>query len=530
MFFLCFLLLIKIMLKVKRALISVSDKKGIVAFAQGLHSLGVAILSTGGTARSLKDAGIPVREVSDYTGFPEMLDGRVKTLHPKIHGGLLALRENKEHMAQLAGQGIDAIDMVVVNLYPFESVIKKKNVSLEEAIENIDIGGPAMLRSASKNYKNVAVICNPEKYKEILKELGTNSGLLSDPVLFHLALEAFEHTANYDRAISGFLRQRLAAKAFSKFPKELVLQFLKVQDLRYGENPHQEAAFYKDIGEDFGLAGLRQVGGKELSFNNILDLNAALDIIKDCEGPAGVIIKHNNPTGAAEGKTLTEAYKSAWRCDVTAAFGGIVGLNRSVDASTAQAIVKSGFMECVIAPGFEAAALDIFSPKKNLRLVEIDLARIPSGGFDLKKVYGGLLLQSRDTAALSENELKFVTQKKPTARQLQAMRFGWKIIKGVKSNAILLVKDRRTVGIGCGQTSRVGSVATAIAKAGKNARNSVLVSDAFIPKTDNVQLAAKAGIKAIIQTGGSIADEEVIKAADRAKIAMVMTGIRHFRH
>lgn len=518
------------MLKVKRALISVSDKKGIVAFAQGLHALGVAILSTGGTARSLKEAGIPVREVSDYTGFPEMLDGRVKTLHPKIHGGLLALRESKEHMAQIAQHGIDAIDMAVVNLYPFESVIKKKNVSLEEAVENIDVGGPAMLRSAAKNFRNVAVICNPEKYKEILKELETNSGLLSDSVLFHLALEAFEHTANYDRAISGFLRQRLAAKAFSKFPKELVLQFLKVQDLRYGENPHQEAAFYKDMGEDSGLAGLKQVGGKELSFNNILDLNAALDFVKDWDGPAAVIIKHGNPTGVAEDKTLTAAYQNAWRCDAIAAFGGIVGLNRDVDAPTADGIVKSGFMECVIAPGFEPKALKVLSQKKNLRLIEIDLARIPAGGFDLKKVYGGLLLQSRDTAVLQENELKVVTKKKPTAQQLQTMLFGWKIIKSVKSNAILLVKDRRTVGIGCGQTSRVGAVETAITKAGKNARNSILVSDAFIPKTDNVQLAAKAGIKAIIQTGGSIADEEVIKAADKAKMAMVMTGIRHFRH
>ena len=518
------------MLKVKRALISVSDKKGIVAFAQGLHALGVAILSTGGTARSLKEAGIPVREVSDYTGFPEMLDGRVKTLHPKIHGGLLALRESKEHMVQLAQHGIDPIDMVVVNLYSFESVIKKKNVSLEEAIANIDIGGPAMLRSASKNYKNVAVICNPGKYKEILKELEINSGLLSDPVLFHLALEAFEHTANYDRAISGFLRRRLAAKEFSKFPKELTLQFLKVQDLRYGENPHQEAAFYKDLGEDSGLAGLKQAGGKELSFNNILDLNAALDIVKDCEGPAAVIIKHGNPTGVAEDKVPAAAYKNAWRCDPVSAFGGIVGLNRNVDGPTAQAIMKSGFMECVIAPGFEAAALETFFPKKNLRLIEVDWARIPSGGSDLRKVYGGLLLQSRDTAVLNKNELKFVTKKRPTPRQLETMLFGWGIIKSVKSNAILLVKDRRTVGIGCGQTSRVGAVAAAIAKAGKNARNAILVSDAFIPKTDNVLLAARAGIKAIIQTGGSIADEEVIKAADKAKIAMVMTGIRHFRH
>lgn len=518
------------MLKVKRALISVSDKKGVAAFAEGLHALGAAILSTGGTARILKEAGIPVQEVSEYTAFPEMLDGRVKTLHPKIHGGLLALRENKDHMAQIARYGIEPIDMVVVNLYPFESVIKRKNVTLEEAVENVDIGGPAMLRSAAKNFKNVAVICNPEKYKEILKELDTNSGLLSDSVLFHLALEAFEHTANYDRAIAGFFRRRLAAKEFSKFPKELTLQFLKVQDLRYGENPHQDAAFYKDLGEDSGLAGLKQVGGKELSFNNILDLNAAVEIVNNCERPAAVIIKHGNPTGVAADENPASAYKNAWRCDAVSAFGGIVGLNRSVDGPTAQAILKSGFMECVIAPGFEPRALNILSQKKNLRLVEIDLARIPAGGFDFKRVYGGLLLQGRDAGALKNNELKVVTKKKPTAQQLEAMLFGWRIIKSVKSNAILLVKDRRTIGIGCGQTSRVGAVAAAIAKAGQNARNSVLISDAFIPKTDNVHLAAKAGVKAIIQTGGSIADDEVIKAADQANMAMVMTGIRHFRH
>ncbi|MBI5150050.1 MAG: bifunctional phosphoribosylaminoimidazolecarboxamide formyltransferase/IMP cyclohydrolase [Candidatus Omnitrophica bacterium] len=518
------------MLKVKRVLISVSDKKGLTAFAQGLRALGAEIISTGGTARLLNEAGIPAREVSSSTGFPEILDGRVKTLHPKIHGGLLALRENKEHMAQIAQHQIELIDMVVVNLYPFESVIKKKNVSLEEAVENIDIGGPAMLRSAAKNFRSVAVICNPERYPEVLKELQNNSGLLSDAVLFRLALEAFEHTAGYDRVISGFLQQRGAAKEFSAFPARLDLQFSKVQDLRYGENPHQQAAFYKDAAQAAGMANIRQVGGKELSFNNILDLNAALDFVKDFERPAAVIIKHSNPTGVAEDQSLAGAYRNAWRCDPVAAFGGIIGLNRGVDTATAKLILKSGFMECVIAPGFEGAALKMLAEKKNLRLIELDFARVADGGFDFKRVYGGLLLQQRDDRGLKETDLKIVTRKKPTRKQVEAMLFGWKVVRAVKSNAIVLVKDHRTVGIGCGQTSRVGSARTAIQQAGKNVKGAVLVSDAFIPKTDNVRLAARAGVAAIIQTGGSVADAEVIKAADKAGMVMVMTGVRHFRH
>ena len=322
------------MLKVKRALISVSEKKGILAFAKGLHALGVEILSTGGTARLLKDAGIPVVEACDYTGFPEILDGRVKTLHPKIHGGLLAVREKPEHMEQLKAHNIGLIDMAVVNLYPFGNVIKRENVGLDEALENIDIGGPSMLRSAAKNFKNVAVICNPNRYEEIVKELNTNSGLLSDSVLFHLAVEAFEHTANYDRMISDFLHQRLSVKEFSRFPKELALQFLKVQDLRYGENPHQAAAFYREAQDLSGLADIKQLSGKELSFNNMLDLNAALDFVREMENPAAVIIKHNNPTGIAEDETLAKAYVNAWRCDPVSAFGGIIGLNRKVDSQT----------------------------------------------------------------------------------------------------------------------------------------------------------------------------------------------------
>jgi len=352
------------MLKVNRVLISVSDKKGVIAFAKGLNSFGVEILSTGGTARQLKEAGIPVIEVSDYTGFPEMLDGRVKTLHPKIHGGLLALRENRDHMSQIKEQDIGLIDMVVVNLYPFEKVTSKKNVTLAEAIENIDIGGPSMLRSAAKNFKNVAVICNPNRYKDILAELKNNSGLLSDAVLFHLAAEAFIHTARYDTIISTFLNSRLESKDFTNFPKQVNFQFSKVLDLRYGENPHQSAAFFKDSGAATGLAKIQQLHGKELSFNNILDLNAAIEFIKDFNRPAAVIIKHNNPTGLAEDKELSKAYQDAWHCDPISAFGGIIGLNKEVDLKTANLIIKSGFMECIIASGFKKDALKVLTKKK----------------------------------------------------------------------------------------------------------------------------------------------------------------------
>ncbi len=518
------------MLKVKRALISVSDKRGIAAFAQGLHALGVEILSTGGTTHLLKEAGLDVREVADYTGFPEILDGRVKTLHPKIHGGLLALREKKEHMAQLAQHAIEPIDMVVVNLYPFEGVVRKKGVTLEEAIENIDIGGPALLRSAAKNFRNVGVLCNPQKYKEILKELDTNNGLLADSILFQLAVEAFVHTAHYDRVISEFLQQRLSPKELSSFSKYLTFSFTKIQDLRYGENPHQQAAFYKDTDETHGLAKMKQLAGKDLSLNNILDCNAAVDFIKDLPRPAAVIVKHTNPTGVAQDNTLVQAYGHAWRCDPVAAFGGIIGLNREVDVATAQRILKSGFMECVIASGFQAKALSMLSQKKNLRLLELDLAQLASSDLDFKRVYGGLLVQQRDERTLNKGDLRCVTKRKPTPAQVASMLFGWKIIKGAKSNAVMLVKGNRTVGIGCGQTSRVAAVRAAIANAGKNARHCVLISDAFIPHIDNIQLAAKAGVKAIIQTGGSVADPQVIKAADKAGFAMVMTDLRHFRH
>jgi len=520
------------MVKVQTALISVSDKTGIADFARGLHALGIKIISTGGTARLLKKARIPVIEISDYTGFPEILDGRLKTLHPAVHGGLLALRDNPEHLSACARHNIGLIDMVVVNLYPFEKVIQKKNFPLDEALANIDIGGPTMLRAAAKNYKSVAVVCQPSRYKEIRQELQNNSGILSDAVLSNLAVEVFKHTARYDGIIFDFLNSRLKSGSFSRLPRELTLRYAKAQDLRYGENPHQSGAFYRDIDFSGGLTAIKQRHGKELSFNNFLDINAALSMVAELKKPAAVVVKHNNPTGIAEAATLAEAYTQAWMCDKISAFGGIIALNRKLDAKTARFIDKSGFMECVVAPAYAPAALKILTRKKNLRIIEADSSRfvLARQDLDFKQVEGGLLLQERDRRAITPDDIKVVTRKKPTARQLEGLLFGWKVIRHIRSNAVILVKDRRTIGIGCGQTSRVASTGLAIDKAGKNARGALLISEAFIPKTDNVRLAAKAGIKVIMQTGGSIADPDVIKAADKASIAMVMTGIRHFKH
>jgi phosphoribosylaminoimidazolecarboxamide formyltransferase/IMP cyclohydrolase len=519
------------MIKIKRALISVSDKTGLVDFAKGLHQLGVEMISTGGTAQLLRTSNIPVKEVSDYTGFPEMLDGRVKTLHPAIHGGLLAVRDNKEHMKQLAAHNIGLIDMVIVNLYPFEKTIEKKNVSLEDAIENIDIGGPSMLRSAAKNYKSVAVICNPARYDDVLKELKNNSGILSEKVLVNLAIEVFERTSQYDGVINSFLNSRFKAdNSFSSFPKDFQIGFQKLQDLRYGENPHQLAAFYSEGKKKEGLAGLKQLHGKELSFNNFLDLQAAVDIVREFTNPAAVVIKHNNPAGVAEDKTLEAAFKKALECDKLSAFGGIIGLNRPVDVKTAHTIAKAGFMECVVAPSFEKEAVQILSEKKNLRILELDIHGLSDEKYDFKKVAGGLLLQEKDNRDLKAEEVKVVGSIKPTKAQMDAMIFGWKLIKHVKSNAIVLVKGTQTIGIGAGQTSRVDSALHAIRKAGVKAKGAVLISDAFLPKEDTVTFAAKAGIKAIIQTGGSIMDEAVIKEANKRKVAMVTTGIRHFKH
>ena len=523
------------MIKVKRALISVSDKSGLLDLARGLAKFNVEIISTGGTAKTIREAGIPVKDVSEYTGFPEMLDGRVKTLHPKIHGGLLALRDNPEHMKTIAEHGIGLIDMVVVNLYPFEKVTQKANVKLEEAIENIDIGGPSMLRSAAKNYRSVAVICNPERYKDVLKELETNSGILPDALLFSLAVEVFERTASYDRAINEFLSKRfttapLVMDGRQSLPPKVTLNFLKQQDLRYGENPHQAAAFYRDSDGVTGLAKAKQLHGKELSFNNILDLYAAVGIAYAFQSPAAVIIKHNNPCGVAEDKDLAKAYKAAWECDQLSAFGGIIGLNRPVDQKTAEAIAKSGFMECVIAPAFDKAAFDILAQKKNIRLMELSPDDFVKDKYDFKKVAGGLLVQDADAKEITAADLKVVTKKKPTKAQIESMLFGWKVVKYVKSNAIVLTKGGKTVGIGMGQTSRVDSAQLAIRRAGKNSKGACLASDAFLPKADTVTFAAKAGVAAIIQTGGSVEDPNVIKEADKRGIAMVTTGVRHFRH
>ncbi|MFA5116084.1 MAG: bifunctional phosphoribosylaminoimidazolecarboxamide formyltransferase/IMP cyclohydrolase [Candidatus Omnitrophota bacterium] len=518
--------------KVKRALISVSDKAGIVEFARILHGFGVEILSTGGSAGVLRENGIPVIEVSDYTNFPEMLDGRVKTLHPKIHGGLLALRDNPEHMAKLKEHGIGLIDMVVVNLYPFEKTIQKPGVKIEEVIENIDIGGPSMLRSASKNSQSVAVICNPKRYPQIIDELKKNNGALPDKLLRELAVEVFALTSHYDGVINKYLTDYFQGKPDGKtdFPQDLTLNFTKIQELRYGENPHQKAAFYRENGKAKGLINLRQLQGKELSFNNILDLNAAVGIVQEFKSPAAVIVKHNNPCGAAQEKTLDKAFADALKCDPLSAFGGIIALNRKVDLKTAGLIAKSGFMECIIAPSFDKEALEPFKNKKNLRLLELPGLDEIIKEIEFKRVSGGMLAQDKDTGEINIDNLKIVTRKKPSKKELESLLFAWKIVKHVKSNAIVLAVNTRTVGIGPGQTSRVESVMIAKRKSGKLSKNSVLASDAFFPKADSISQAAKAGVKAIIQPGGSISDEEVIKACDKHKISMVFTGLRHFRH
>ena len=530
------------MITIKRALISVSDKTGIVDFARQLNEFGVKILSTGGTARLLKESNIPVIDVSDYTGFPEMLDGRVKTLHPKIHAGLLALRENPKHMQTLETQGIGLIDMVVVNLYPFEQTAAKKGVTRDEVIENIDIGGPSMLRSAAKNHQSVVVISNPSQYTRISEELKQNQGAISSQTAEELATEVFRLTADYDAEIYNYLRIKKPElkKPDKGFPQELNLLFSKMQDLRYGENPHQRAAFYKEKQAPLnsehltgqagrGLISLRQLHGKELSFNNILDLNSTWELLIEFKQPAAVVTKHNNPCGAAEDKTLDQAYLNAFKCDRLSAFGSIVGLNRKVDLKTAKLIIRSGFLECIIAPGFDQRALDLLKQKKNLRLLELtDLESVNE--FDLKRIGRGLLVQDKDLSLEEISNLKVVTKKKPTKNQLNSLIFAWKVVKHVKSNAIVLSQGTKTVGIGAGQMSRVDSVIIAKRKAGKFAKNSNLASDAFFPKPDAIIQAAHAGIKAIIQPGGSISDSEIIKACDKHKIAMLITSRRHFKH
>lgn len=512
-------------MKVKRALISVSDKTGLESLVKGLDRLGIEIISTGGTAKAINSLGIKVTEVSSYAEFPEMLSGRVKTLHPKIHAGLLALRENKEHMKQLKENDILPIDMAVVNLYPFEETVSKKDVSLEEAIENIDIGGPTMLRSAAKNYKSVAVLSSPSQYQEVLTELESKGCELSESALKKLASKVFEKTSRYDALIANFLQEE-------DFPEEVNIALEKVYDLRYGENPHQRAAFYKDAaGNCKGIAGARKLHGKELSFNNILDLASSVEVIRPFKKPAVSIVKHNNPCGAAEADTLEKAYIDALDSDRLSAFGSIIAFNGPITERLAGIILKEAdFIECIIAPDYEEKALKVLKEKKNLRLLKLSLESTHGKEKDLKKIPGGALLQDADTKTLTRESLKIVTDKKPSEKDLDSLIFAWEIASKVKSNAIVLSQGTKTVGIGAGQMSRVDSVIIAIRKAAGRAKGASLASDGFFPKADSIEEAHKAGIKAIIQPGGSIRDEEVIAACNRLGIPMVLTGVRHFKH
>jgi len=518
------------MKKVERALVSVSNKEGIAEFARELQGMGVEILSTGGTARLLREAGIRVKLVSEVTGFPEILEGRVKTLHPMIHGGLLGKRSDERHLQEMAAHGIRPIDIVVVNLYPFEETVSRAGVSLEEAIENIDIGGPSMLRSAAKNFEDVVVVVDPADYGLVLTELKEGDRRVSANTRATLARKAFQYTARYDAAISSYL-SRVAAEDGDKFPRLLTLSFEKVHDLRYGENPHQKAAFYRQaLVPVSSLAAARKLHGKELSFNNLLDLEAALSMVREFERPAAAIIKHTNPCGVAVAETLVEAYRKARECDPVSAFGGIVATNRVLDAATAGEIAST-FMEAVIAPGFAEDGLSVLTRKKDLRLMECALqeGQVRSE-FDLKRISGGLLVQDKDTALLGEAGMKVVSKRQPTPAEIEALGFAWRVAKHVKSNAIVFTTADRTVGIGAGQMSRVDSVKIAAMKAGSSLRGTVVASDAFFPFRDGVDAAAEAGATAVIQPGGSVRDEEVIEAADEHGMAMVFTGMRHFRH
>jgi phosphoribosylaminoimidazolecarboxamide formyltransferase / IMP cyclohydrolase len=518
------------MAKITRALISVSDKNGIIEFSQQLAGYGVELLSTGGTAKLLREAGLTVKDVSEFTGFPEMLDGRVKTLHPKVHGGLLGMRSNPEHVAKMKEHGIENIDMVVVNLYPFEATTAKEGCHLEDAIENIDIGGPTMLRSAAKNYPDVTVLVDSADYAQVLDEMKASAGAVSAATNFALAVKVFQHTAAYDGAISNYLGSRLTGDV-QEYPPTFTLQVKKAQDLRYGENPHQTAAFYVEnsISEPC-VSNAVQLQGKELSFNNIIDLDAAIETVKEFEQSAAVIIKHTNPCGVALADSPLTAYLKARECDPVSAFGGIVGFNRTVDAETATELTST-FLEAVIAPGYSEEALAIFTAKKNVRVMQVPLLdSYVSGGFDLKRVTGGLLLQGRDLGMINALECRVVTDRTPTVSEYEALDFAWRVCKHVKSNAIVFSNRDQTVGIGAGQMSRVDSSKIAVQKALLPIRGTVLASDAFFPFRDGVDAAAEAGVTAIIQTGGSVRDEEVIKAANEHGIAMLFTTMRHFRH
>ena len=525
------------MTRVHRALLSASDKTGLVPFASGLAGLGVELISTGGTAQLLRGAGLSVADVTEVTGFPEMLDGRVKTLHPRIHGGLLGVRNNPEHQRQMTAQGIAPIDLVAVTLYPFEATIRKADSSLANALENIDIGGPAILRSAAKNFHDVAVLADPADYPWILNELEENGGALSLTTRFALARKAFAHTARYDAVIASFLEGGevvangtwvTRGQKRPGFPPVLHLRLEKLQELRYGENPHQQAAFYRDLGLQGGIASARKLHGKELSYNNLLDLHTAWELSSEWSEPVVAIIKHTNPCGVATADTLVQAYTRARETDPISAYGGILGMNRPLDAATAEDIAST-FVEAIIAPGYALEALTILRDKRNLRLLELPQDD-GGGGYEMRRVSGGMLVQDRDDVDVDPSSLKVVTRRAPAEAEMQALRFAWRVAKHVKSNAIVLATAHATVGIGAGQMSRVDSVRVARMKANFPTQGTALASDAFFPFRDGVDTAAEAGITAIIQPGGSVRDAEVIAAADAHGIAMIFTGIRHFRH
>jgi len=520
----------------KRAILSVYRKDGIVELGAGLVSRGFEVVSTGGTADELRKAGIEVRGVSEVTGFPEILDGRVKTLHPAIHAGILARRDVHPHREALAAHGLAPVDVVVVNLYPFEDKVAK-GASFEEAVENVDIGGPTLVRAAAKNFRDVAVVVDPADYSLLLEQLDQPGGVDASTRLY-LAQKAFRHTGRYEAAIAAYFSQvevrgedYRVAEAEDVFPYRLGLSFEKVQDLRYGENPHQRAAFYSDLGSTlYSVAAARKLQGKELSFNNILDLDAAWRLVTELPDPACVIVKHTNPCGVGVGPRPLEAYERSWECDPVSAFGGILAFNRRVDAATARRIAAV-FVEAVIAPGFEGEAKKALAGKKNLRVMDMDTTGIHKvAGFDLRRVMGGLLAQEWDLHRLEKDRCEVVSKRKPTSEEWKALLFGWTVAKHVKSNAIVFTSGLQTVGVGAGQMSRVDSVRFAVIKAALPLAGTVVASDAFFPFRDGVDEIAKAGATAVIQPGGSVKDEEVIAAADEHKLAMVFTGVRHFRH
>ena len=520
---------------IKRALISVSEKTGIVEFARFLLSREVEIISTGGTARLLADNCIKVTEVSDYTGFPEMLDGRLKTLHPRIHGGVLGRRDLQSHLQAMERYGIQPIDLVVVNLYPFEQTVARSDCTLDLAIENIDIGGPTLLRAAAKNHAAVTVVVDNADFRVVIEEMKAHSGALTDGTRFALAVKAFEHTARYDGAIANYLGTLEPGGGHTRFPRTFNAQFVKAQDMRYGENPHQQAAFYREQAPaEACIATAVQLQGKELSFNNIADTDAALECVKSFDEPACVIVKHANPCGVAVADTVLDAYQNAYITDPTSAFGGIIAFNRALDASTARAIIERQFVEVIVAPSVMPNARAVLAAKQNVRVLECGEWRGERPpGLDFRRVTGGLLVQERDNATLGQADLKVVTRRAPTTNEINDLLFSWKVVKFVKSNAIVYCKAGRTVGVGAGQMSRVYSARIASIKAadaGLEIRGSVMASDAFFPFRDGLDQAAEVGVTAVIQPGGSMRDQEVIEAADQHGIAMVFTGMRHFRH